>query len=226
MRQYDDRTLQASELAVRVTRQLADAIEQRGQAVLVVAGGSTPKLFLNHLCKSEIDWSRITVIPSDERWVPADHPRSNHRFISDNLLLNRAACARLVSLYVDSKHPDEALDELETRVKNALTSIDVCVLGMGEDAHIASLFPGAEQLAEALDTDTHKRVVAITAPGACEPRISLTLALLLSARHIHLLVSGDEKLQTLDRALEPGSIEEMPVRSILFNDATQIHYAP
>ena len=225
MKQYKDRTEQASLLASLVADQLNQAIATRDQAVLVVAGGSTPKLFLNHLSKSEINWSRVTVIPSDERWVDASHPRSNDRFVRENLLINHAGCARLVSLYVESRQPDEALDLLEARLKNEITKPDVCVLGMGEDAHIASLFPGADNLKAALDPQTQKRVMAMTAPGADEPRMTLTLALLLCSEHIHLLITGNNKLDTLNRAMQSKDVEKMPVASILNKEMTQIHYA-
>lgn len=225
MKHYSDRHDQAQQLANRVAKQLSNATRLSGKAVLIVAGGSTPALFLNYLSKIEVDWSRVAVIPSDERWVASDHIRSNDRFLRENLKINRASDITIVSLYVEGKTPDTALDELEARIGSIGRGPDACVLGMGEDAHIASLFPGADNLRSALDLSIGKSVMAITAPGADEPRITLTLAVLLSAKQLHLLICGHSKLQTLNRAKQPGDVELMPVRAILGNNTLEIHYA-
>ena len=225
MKRYSDRTAQADQLANLVADQLGQAISEAGQAVLVVAGGSTPALFLNYLSKLELDWSRVIVIPSDERWVDSNHPRSNDRFIRQNLLINQATSATVVSLYVKAKKPADALQELEARITALKAHPDVCVLGMGEDAHIASLFPGADNLKPALDLETHKSVMPVSAPGADEPRITLTLAMLLRSKNIHLLITGNNKLETLNKARLAGDVEQMPVGAILNNDGLQIHYA-
>ncbi len=225
MNQYTDRVEQANRLAELVAEQLAGAITKKGCALLVVAGGSTPELFLNKLSNLDIDWSSVIVIPTDERWVGSTHPRSNDRFLHKNLKINRASEITIVPLYVADRSPEHAVDALEARLNEFKANPDVCVLGMGEDAHIASLFPGAEQLPSALDRRSNIQVMAINASGAGEPRITLTLAKLLSATHLHLLICGPAKLETLRRARQPGSTEQMPVRAILGNDALEIHYA-
>ena len=225
MKHYLDRNAQANKLATLVADQLAQAIELQDQAVLVVAGGSTPKLFLNHLSHSNIKWEKVIVIPSDERWVDSNHPRSNDRFIRENLLINNATRAKVISLYIDGKQPETALSELELRLTDAVTYPDVCVLGMGEDAHIASLFPGADNLKSALDLNTQKMVMPITAEGADEPRITLTLAMLQRSKNIHLLITGANKLETLNKASLADEVERMPVSAILNNESLTIHYA-
>ena len=225
MKQYTDTSKQADQLAEVVADQLTQAIANKGEAVLIVAGGSTPKLFLNCLSKLSIDWPAVKVIPSDERWVAVTHPRSNDRFIRENLLINQAIAANVISLYLEGKQPETALSPLQARLKAALANPDVCVLGMGEDAHIASLFPGADNLKEALDPETQNCVIPISAPGADEPRITLTLAMLLRSKNIHLLITGNNKLKTLNAAYLSGDIEQMPVCALLNNDFVQIHYA-
>ncbi len=225
MMHYADRDAQAQQLANLVAGQLANALRSRGKALLVVAGGSTPELFLNYLSKTNIDWSGVIVVPSDERWVDANHPRSNDRFLHINLIINQASRAKIVSLYVEGKSPGQALVDLEARMRKFNFNPDVCVLGMGEDAHIASLFPGADNLSSALDLNTGKSVMTITAPGADEPRITLTLAKLLSAAHLHLLICGQAKLETLNRAKQAGDVEQMPVRAILGKHGLAVHYA-
>ena len=225
MKHYATRAEQAEHLADQVAGNLKDAIESRGMAVLVVAGGSTPKQFLNSLSNREIDWSRVVVIPSDERWVSVDHPRSNDRFIRENLIINRAACASVLSLYVEGKEPKAALEELENRLSEPGVSPTVCVLGMGEDAHFASLFPGANNLIVGLDPESSSNVIDIQAPGAEEQRVSLTLALILKSENIYLLISGKTKLAALERTRLSDSALQTPVKAIMDTDSMQIHYA-
>lgn len=225
MKQYADRDAQARKLANLVAHQLDQAISKTGNALLIVAGGSSPELFLNYLSRSNIDWSVVSVIPSDERWVDSNHPRSNDRFIRNNLKINKASEVAIVSLYVEGKSPQQALNELEARLGTLKDNADVCVLGMGEDAHIASLFPASDNLKPAIDLKTHKSLVTISAPGADEPRITLTLAKLLRSKNLHLLICGNNKLATLNRAMQPGDLEEMPVRAILGEDSLEVHYA-
>lgn len=202
----------AERLADDVAGWLAEAIGGRGSASLVVPGGGTPGPFLDALALRGIDWSRVVVVPSDERCVPLDSPRSNEAMIRARLLRERAAAAELVSL-LPVADGGEAAAQVAGRVR-ALLPIDVCVLGFGEDGHTASLFPGADRLAEALAADADP-VLPVAAPGATEPRITLTAPVLRGARRVCLLFSGPAKREVLSRALRPGPLAEMPVRIVL-----------
>jgi len=225
MKHYQSRSSQADQLAALVAEQLASALTSHEKAVLIVAGGSTPKMFMNSLSKTSIDWARVTVIPSDERWVENTHPRSNDRFIRANLLINQAAAATVVTLYVENATPSVAVEELESELQSYKTYPAICVLGMGEDAHFASLFPGSVNLREALDPNANASVLVIEAPGARETRVSLTLSRILKSAAIHLLISGVGKLTTLEKATRSGETEEMPIRALLNNSSLEIHYA-
>jgi len=225
MRQYISRSEQAHQLAKLVAKQLTLAISSYGKVALIVAGGSTPKLFMESLSNLTLDWSEVSVIPSDERWVDSNHPRSNDRFIRENLITNKASCARVVSLYIEAEKPEDVLSELESKLEDHAAYPSVCVLGMGADAHFASLFPGANNLNMGLDPQTNSGLVTIQAPGADEARVSLTLARILRSEAIHLLISGKEKLATLQKAKQPGHVEQMPIRALLNNSIVEIHYA-
>lgn len=202
----------ASQLAGDVAGWLAEAIERRGMASLVVPGGSTPGLFLEALARHRIDWSRVAVVPSDERCVPLASPRSNEAMIRTRLLSGPAAAADVVSL-LPAGEGAEALALVEARVRGLLP-FDVCVLGLGEDGHTASLFPVADRLAEALAEDA-PAVLAITAPGVAEARLSLSATVLRGAAHVCLLIAGQAKRAALASALQAGPAEEMPVRAVL-----------
>ncbi|WP_279481968.1 6-phosphogluconolactonase [Aureimonas sp. SK2] len=226
---YETRPALAEALATGVAAVLCGGIATRGQAVLAVSGGSTPKLFFQTLAKTDLDWSRVTVCLVDERWVPETSERSNTRLIRENLLTGRAADARLEPLFEDGPSAREAEDEVSRRLSALPRPFDAVILGMGNDGHTASFFPGADRLAEAIDPHAGHRVVAIEAPGAGEPRITLALPFLLEARFLALHIEGQEKRDTLAEALGDGPVEEMPVRSVLRAarpEPLQVFWAP
>ena len=194
------------ELAETLARDVADelirAIAAKGKATLAVSGGATPKLFFDKLSRAELSWARVTVTLVDERQVPESSERSNARLVRKHLLQNKAAAAKFVPLF----------DNAEAGKTSAF---DVAILGMGSDGHTASFFPGADRLAEALDSDTPQRLIEINAPGAGEPRLTFTLPVLEAAGRLALHIEGAEKKTVLNRALGDGPQEDMPVRAVL-----------
>jgi len=192
----------AESLARDVADELARAIQAKGRATLAVSGGTTPRLFFEKLSVIDIPWSRVSVTLVDERQVPETSERSNARLVRAHLLQNKAAAARFVPL-VDNPEAEK------------IPAFDVAVLGMGNDGHTASFFPGGDTLAEAIDTETQKRLIAITAPGAGEPRLTFTLPVLEQAGRLALHIEGAEKKQVLKQALAEGPQEDMPVRAVL-----------
>jgi 6-phosphogluconolactonase len=192
----------AEGLALDVAGWLRDAIAKKGSAVLAVSGGSTPKLFFVALSKIKLDWSKVQVTLVDERQVPEDNARSNAKLVKESLIQNQATAARFVPL---CQNPDA----------ENLPSFDVVILGMGNDGHTASFFPGGDQLAKALDLKTPESIVTMNAPGAGEPRLTFTLLRLLAADHLCLHIQGDDKMKVLEAALAGRDEFEMPVRAVL-----------
>jgi len=226
---YATRSDLAQALAAGVAAVLAGGIATRGEAILAVSGGSTPKLFLQTLAQAEIDWSRVTVCLVDERWVPDTSPRSNAAFLRENFLRGPAAAARLELFHEDGLTAEEAEPELTRRFGGLPRPFDAVILGMGGDGHTASFFPGGDNLARALDLESHEAVVAMRAPGAGEPRVTLTLSRLADARFLALHIEGEEKRRTLDAALADGPAEALPVRAVLRlerNEPLQVFWAP
>ena len=199
---FEAREALAETLARDVADELSRAIEAKGRATLAVSGGTTPRLFFEKLSMIDIPWSRVAVTLVDERQVPETSERSNARLVRQHLLQNRAAAARFVPL-VDNPDAEK------------MPAFDVAVLGMGNDGHTASFFPGGDTLAEAIDAETSKRLIAITAPGAGEPRLTFTLPVLEQAGRLALHIEGTEKKQVLKKALAEGPEEDMPVRAVL-----------
>lgn len=222
---YADLNTLSERLAAQVADELATALEQKKRTTLVVPGGTTPQAFLQKLSFADLDWSRVDVTLSDERWVPPSSPRSNFGMLQRTLLTNHAAAARAVSLYRKTERPEAALDEIEADLRELLP-IDVCVLGMGTDGHTASLFPDADRLQQALSDNSPHLALAMHLPGTDEPRITLTANVLRNAHRRHLLITGEQKKSALDAALQPGAYADAPVRVVLDGVATQVHYAP
>jgi len=219
--EHFDTDMQALELARRIVSDLRAALLRRERAVLVVPGGSTPGPVFDLLGGLELDWSRVDILPSDERWVPPEDPRSNARLIRGRLMTDGAAAARLVPLWVPADTPEAGLAAVTDAVA-PLLPVDVAVLGMGADGHVASLFPGGDNLAAALSPDAPP-VLPMIAPGAPEPRMTLTLPVLRDAFALYLLVTGADKRAVIEgaRGADPA---DLPVAAVL--DQATVHWAP
>lgn len=201
-------------LADTVAGDLNAGIAARGKAALAVSGGSTPARFFQALSqRSDVDWARVTVTLVDERWVDETSDRSNARLVQANLLQGPAAAAAFVPLYQGGDAPDAAGIARSNDAINAVGEVDAVILGMGNDGHTASFFPGGDTLEEALTVEGP--VISIRAPGAGEPRVTLTLRRLLAADGLYMHIEGEEKAKVLDQALAEGTVQEMPVRAVL-----------
>jgi len=215
---YGSRNLQATGLAALVAGQLQDSVARNGRATLAVAGGTTPKLLFRALSGAAIDWQNITIVPTDERLVPAGSPRLNASLIAKHLLINQAAMATFCSL----THKNGSATVDLCRDVDAILPLDVCVLGMGLDGHIASLMPDAPDIGDALAADA-PTVIGQAPASVPEPRVTLSGRVLTAARHVHLLIHGQDKRAALDFAQKPGPYSDKPVRLIL--GIAQVHYA-
>jgi 6-phosphogluconolactonase len=202
---FVNRDALAAGLADRVARGLSRAISRKGNATLAVSGGTTPRLFFEHLSRENITWDKVTITLVDERQVDEDNERSNARLLRQNLLQNNASAARFVPLFRN----ELAASALEP---------DVAVLGMGEDGHTASFFPGGNKLGEALNPKTTTALITMAAPGAGEPRLTFTLAHLLMAKVLCLHVEGAKKQAVLEKAMAGTDVLDMPIRAVLQSD--------
>lgn len=218
--EYADRDALATGLAQAVA---ADVAAISGPVTLAVPGGTTPAPFLAALTGLVEDWRRVTLLATDERWAPPDHERSNERMIRAAL---GAADPAFLSYWREGEDAATAAPKLNPVFAPHLP-LNLCVMGMGADMHCASLFPGGDGLAAAMDPDCPDAVAAITAPGAPEPRVTLTAPRLSEAGRLRLLITGAEKRAALSEALASGDPLAAPTGAVLrrARDA-EVHWAP
>ncbi len=218
---YADREMLAIGLANTLAGDLENALFHNETVSFAVPGGTSPGPVFDVLCASDLEWDRVHIMLTDERWVPEEHERSNTRLIRERLLTGRAAAARFLPFYAPSERPDEVLAEVTAPLVPELP-LSVLLLGMGGDMHTASLFPGAPELGIALASDA-PILVTQDPPTQDEIRVSLSAPVLNGALSKHLLITGEDKRTALERAttLPP---EEAPVNAVL--SETTVHWAP
>lgn len=218
---YPDAEMLAIGLADTLASALRTALANEERVLFVVPGGTTPGPVFDVLCDTGLDWDRVDLLLSDERWRPEVHVRSNTRLLRERLLTGCAAAARYLPLYAKAEAPEAVLAELEANISPALP-IDVCLLGMGEDMHTASLFPGADNLEAALDRRA-PILVPMRVKGEDEPRVTLSARVLNGAVTKHLVITGDKKRRAVERARHMRAVDA-PVAAVL--DDMTVHWAP
>jgi len=221
--QQDDLT---EALSQSIIAQLQEAIATKGKASLLVSGGSTPKPLFAKLKKATLQWDKVTIGLCDERWVPSSHADSNEQFVKDFLMQDKAGKASFVGMYKEGRNAHEAEAVCSQEMQQFLP-FDVVILGMGADAHTASLFPGNEKLEEAFDLKNQDLCISIEPKSAPHMRMSLTLSAILSAEHLYLHFEGKEKLSVYEEAISGDDRHTMPIRSVLNQDIKdiEVYYA-
>lgn len=217
--EYADREMLAIDLANVLAGELENCLLVHPWASFVVPGGTTPGPIFDSLCAADLDWDRVHVMLSDERWVPVDHERSNARLLKERLLVNRAAAAQFIPFYQPGETPQSAAPKLSAELADEMP-ISLLLLGMGADMHTASLFPGADGLADMLRDDA-PLVVPVSVDGQ-EPRISFSGPALAAAMGKHLVIFGSEKRDALERARHLDPLEA-PIGAVL--NAMTVHWA-
>ncbi|MFM8524492.1 MAG: 6-phosphogluconolactonase [Cyanobacteriota bacterium] len=206
----DDLARQAAET---IASCLDLALAERNRAQIALAGGSTPRACYEKLGAEHLPWDRIDVLLGDERWVAAEHPDSNARMINASLRgqpPGRAACFHPVP--TDAASPEDSCRLYGQLLRQLCPGdppmLDLVLLGLGDDGHTASLFPGTAAASNTTDLVT-------VGEGKGLARITLTAPVLSAARQVVFLVSGSGKQTALRRLLDPGeSAERTPARLV------------
>ena len=188
---------------------LAGAAAAGGHVAL--AGGSTPRAAYKRAAGLDMDWSRCTLWFGDERCVAPDHEHSNYRMVRDALLDRIDGEQPEVKRILGERGPDAGADAYERELRDAFGAhvprLDLILLGLGPDAHTASLFPGDAALGE-----RERVAVGVATPGMAPlvSRVTVTLPLVNAAREVVFLVSGEDKAEAVARAFSGAEDPSAP----------------
>ncbi len=206
----------ADAVARHIVARAAEAVAATGRFTLALAGGSTPRaayaLLATDAFDHRVEWGRVHVLWGDERCVPPDDPRSNYRMAKEALLERVPIPAQQIHRIRGEDDPEKAAAEYEGELRALLgrEGLDLALLGMGEDGHTASLFPG-----QAAVHETARWVLAVPTPDATMWRITLTPALLNQARNVTFVVAGAGKAERLQQVLQgPFTPDLLPAQAI------------
>ena len=179
-----------------ITKNLSSSINKYQNASIAVPGGTSPIKIFNELSKQKLDWSKVLITLVDDRLVDPDHDHSNQKLINDYLLKNEAKKSKFIPL-------NKNLNKGE----NFKFPLDVCLLGIGNDGHFASLFPNMINNTNMLDPKSKSSIDEVKANGnPFVPRISMNLPLILSSNLIILLIKGKLKQEVLREAYNNKNI--------------------
>lgn len=208
-----DRTSWANRAADKIAELLDESIASRSAASLVVAGGTTPQPIFDRLSMMHLDWAKVHVGLTDERWVRSTHADSNEHLVRHALLRNQASSAQFHPLYSSKPRPSAGLAEAERSINSMPRPFDAVLLGMGTDGHFASLFPGLPETKAGLDLRSPALCVAVDKPQNGYARLSLTITALLHSRLILVAISGRPKRAVALQALA-GTVDT-PIAALL-----------
>lgn len=202
-----------------IAQTLKTAIAERGRATMLLSGGSSPRSIYQSLSNVVLAWDKVTCGLVDERWVGIDQAGSNAAFIHETLLHNNAETAQFIPMTTAHQTAKAGAGEISKLYAESFTPLDLCIMGMGLDGHTASWFPASADLDAALDIHSPNFALALDAKGCpvagqYTDRISLSLPAIMSAKHIMLLIAGDEKRAVLEKSLDQ-SIYDAPVKTLL-----------
>jgi len=209
------------ELVERVAAALRQALAQRNRASLVVSGGKTPGPFFKALAREQLAWDKVWITLADERWVDPNDPESNEHLVRTTLLVDEARHAHFIGLKGPAATPEAGAAAAQSALATLPRPFDMVLLGLGEDGHTASLFPGAPELGAAL-SENAPDCIAVRPPGAPLARLSLSARTLSNSRAIVFLLEGESKWAVYQKARLPGAVERMPARALLLQEAVPV----
>ncbi|WP_299827470.1 6-phosphogluconolactonase [uncultured Roseobacter sp.] len=215
-----DRDMAIMNVAHAVTSDLRKCLLNHEFASFAVPGGTTPGPIFDAMSSVDLDWDRVHVMLTDERWVPEDHPRSNAGLVKARLMTGNAAAATFLSFYREGMTAQEAAPSVSDDFA-AEMPISVLLLGMGADMHTASLFPGAPGVEAAMARNA-PLVCAIAPEDQPEERITFSAQALDGAMNKHLVIFGDDKRAAFEKAQRLSPLEA-PISAVITEGT--VHWA-
>ena len=226
--EYDSLDELADAVAGDVGFIVESALDARSACLLALPGGDEPLPIFEKLAAARLDWKKLTIIPTDDRLVPMQDERSNVRSIAQVFMPQGARVIPIAAEIPDYKLAGNSAD---ARLQDLPWPPDLVWLGVGEDGHTASIFPGPD-LQSALDAPKARRAVGVLPDplpqDAPVPRVTLTRAAILSARTVMITVTGQKKRELLEQAIADGQSSKLPIGRVLAEaeQPIDIHWAP
>jgi 6-phosphogluconolactonase len=227
--EYDDVAELAGAVAGDLQFVIESALDARGGAVIALAGGKTPAPIYAKLAAAKLDWKRVTIVPTDERIVPLGDKLSNVTMIGKTFIPKGARVMPIVpAATADHKAAGRSADAL---MQDLHWPLDLCLLGMGEDGHTASIFPGPDY-DEALSGPRERRALGVMPdplpPEAPVARVTLSRQGIVTAKALTIVITGDAKRKVLEQAIAQGESSRLPIGRVLADVElpVDIHWAP
>jgi 6-phosphogluconolactonase len=226
--EYDSLDELADAVAGDVGFIVESAVDARNASLIAVPGGRTGPAVFSRLAAQKLPWKKVVVIPTDDRLAPIDSELSNVREIARAFL---PTGARVIPIATDIADYRLAGNSADARLQDLPWPPDLVWLGMGEDGHTASIFPGPD-FQEALDAPKARRAIGVMPePLPAEapvPRVTLTRAAILAARTVTITITGDKKRAVLEQAIADGQSSKAPIGRVLaeIEQPIDIHWCP
>ena len=220
---FTDKAKLELELAEEISQKLDLELKNKGEANLLVSGGSTPKKLYEILSYKKIDWKNVSIGLIDERFVATNTEESNELLIKNTLLKNKAADAKFIGLIFNLNDYKENLNITISKHKPFYKSITCSILGMGSDGHTASLFPNFEEVYTDDSIYGDKMIINTKATSEPSKRISYTKAKILSSKHLFLYFNGKEKIDVFNSAKENKNASIRPISAFIHQNINTLN---
>ena len=203
-----------NDLCLDIKNQLDRDLQLKENVWVLFSGGNTPKKLYEKLSIQNIDWSRIHISLTDERCVPVDSDKSNEFMLKTHLLKNNAKNANFYSL-IDAVESHSSQKQSLFDIYSQLKSIDLLLLGMGEDGHTASFFTESGNLTSSLDENNKELYTRLKLSRERHDRVTLNYNLLSKSKKKYLFFTGQEKIDIIEKALKSNNPMKYPILMFL-----------
>ncbi len=208
-------------LLLKISTCISDAIKKYGDARFLLSGGSTPMNLYSLLSEETIEWEKVKIGLVDERFVPIENLFNNETQIKNNLLKNSAKFATIFGMVYNYENEMLNLKMVNQQYKTFFERIDFTILGMGEDGHTASLFPGDKESEELMNT-SNIGIFSTKSPSFPYNRITCSKELIAKSNYIALFINGETKFNVLKNSIET----QVPISYFVKNSKNmEIYYS-
>lgn len=221
IKKFENKKNLESTLLLKISTCISDAIKKYGDARFLLSGGSTPMNLYSLLSEETIEWEKVKIGLVDERFVPIENLFNNETQIKNNLLKNSAKFATIFGMVYNYENEILNLKMVNQQYKIFFERIDFTILGMGEDGHTASLFPGDKESEDLMNT-SNIGIFSTKSPSFPYNRITCSKELIANSNYIALFINGETKFNVLKNSIET----QVPISYFVKNSKNmEIYYS-